>query len=602
MECGHRSICLECFNKTRKCPECGKELKGDKNKYTAEKAKIIQNTIKKEEEERKRKMEEEEKIKGMTIEKKAEIDRLEEDKTRIEEETKEVYTRVIDSDEKIKQKQDKVGARDKDKDDIKKKIDEISEENDVNSKVLIETTEKEIEEKRECEEIKERHKKIAEEREKEIKTIQEDNERINELKVLKAKREAEIRAKENMSELKKEVIELDVSFISIADKMFNSIEEEKRKKGQSTGYWGMPNIMNLWYWGKSNNERDKETILESYDFYEELGNTHTGLFRAHLKENSADIEANVIVKKIDLDNVIGPSRESVESISKNDLSKFVEPYILYHSSKLRTNEIVKIDKYLTPENASTPSSKYQWSRSIFKKSDSKYSFFYRYSLSPFGYGKSIDLEYLSKTDLIDHSVHCSSILEQLLKALVYLKSLKIVHRDINPENIFLSGNITRDVCPISLAGFTQASSISDNPINVPIKSFTRFHPPECFKGGIVSWLEADLWSVGCTVAEVFRKGRPLFTVRELKDMTPGNETAVKEKLDEELGEDDDLCRIIVKSILNPDPKKRGKLARYVYMLNCGATLVVAKEHVPFNEASLRHFVGYLFANNGLSEK
>ena len=595
MGCGHKSICLECFRKDGKCPECGHELKEKKDKYIAGVAGTVIKAIKEEEEKTK--------IREMTAEKKTELDEIKRLDDEIEEETKDVNTQVEETEEKLKQKQGEVDACNKDMDETKKKLGDADSENANILKTMDETAEIEKAKKKEYEETKEKQKMIEDEKEIISKEIQEYNEKRDKLNEYKEEIQAKIQACERMNE-QQEVIEVDLKFIEKADLMFNAIEEENSKKAQqSTGTWVVSGtvgyVKSLWPWGKGAKDRDPETILESYDFFEELGNDHSGLFRARLKKDGHS--GNAIVRKVELSKKIEPGRSSLKSMNREDLSKFVEPYVLYHSAMLKTGEIAKISKYITPEYPSTSSSSYQWSRSTLRKSVSEYSYFYKYQLNPFSNSESIDLEYLSRTRRIDPVAHGVSILRQLLTALTYLNSLKIVHRDINPVNIYLNGELSNGECPISLAGFSQAASLTEDAIFVPLKTPTRFHPPECFRDEVISWPKVDLWSVGCTVAEVCMGGKPLFTVPELRRMTPEDEETVERRL-EGMNMAGELCKMIVKMFLSLDPSKRGKPSKCLLMLSPEAKVVVAKNPAPFDRATLERFIGSLFSDGNLPEK
>lgn len=602
MKCEHKPICLECCNNVGKCPECNEKVDPVRDKYLAESAQYFYDKTeeaKKEDEKEKKRLEEEEEIKRKTEEKKTELDQIKRVKCEVEEETRKANTRVEESDEKVRQKQNEIDTFDRDMDDTKKRLKEVNDQSEAISVDVTETAKKEEEVKREYEKVKMRQKQNSNEKENVSKAIQEDNEKLGKFAEQMNEIQAKIQNYEKRAD-KKETIELDLSFIGKADKMFKAIEEEEERKKQQnvgtrvvTGY-----IWSFWPWGGNAKERDPETIIESYEFREELGNTYTGLFRAYLK---GDDDKSCIVKRVNLNRVICPNYASIKGMSAEDLSKFVEPYILHHSSNLKTNEIVKVSKYIVPECNSTPSSSYKWSRSGAQKSDYGYSFFYRYDLKFFGSNEVIDLEYLSRSGRIDPVVHGTSILEQLLKALIYLKSLKIVHRDINPENIYLSGELTKDRCPISLAGFTQAVSLTDDAIFVPLKTPTRCHPPECFRDGIISWPEVDLWSVGCSVAEVCMDGTALFTIPELSGMDVEDEEVVVKRL-ERMDKASEVCKTIVKMLLNPNPSKRGTLSSYLFTLNPDVTVVTAEKPAPFDRGSLERFVGSLFSDGKLPEK
>lgn len=103
---------------------------------------------------------------------------------------------------------------------------------------------------------------------------------------------------------------------------------------------------------------------------------------------------------------------------------------------------------------------------------------------------------------------------QILLGLYYIHSAECVHRNLTPSSILLS-----DSQKVRLAGFSSAFSLFSQPImgsgaqhSSQMSSslgYLRYcapeliYNPQIFMSEWNYWKEADVWSVGCVLAEVF---------------------------------------------------------------------------------------------------
>jgi mitogen-activated protein kinase 15 len=105
-------------------------------------------------------------------------------------------------------------------------------------------------------------------------------------------------------------------------------------------------------------------------------------------------------------------------------------------------------------------------------------------------------------------VHVQYITYQLLKAFKYIHSADIVNRDLKPSHILLNSD-----CTIRLIDFGLAKSTSSSDeYNLSITDFLTcrwYRAPEVIIGGLNSGKEADMWTIGCIVAEMLT-GRVFF--------------------------------------------------------------------------------------------
>ncbi|KAL4179713.1 hypothetical protein AMTRI_Chr13g88660 [Amborella trichopoda] len=105
--------------------------------------------------------------------------------------------------------------------------------------------------------------------------------------------------------------------------------------------------------------------------------------------------------------------------------------------------------------------------------------------------------------------HYQFFLYQLLRALKYMHTANVYHRDLKPKNILANANCKLKICDFGLARV----AFNDTPTTIFWTDYvaTRWYRAPELCGSFFSkyTLAIDIWSIGCIFAEVLT-GKPLF--------------------------------------------------------------------------------------------
>lgn len=105
-------------------------------------------------------------------------------------------------------------------------------------------------------------------------------------------------------------------------------------------------------------------------------------------------------------------------------------------------------------------------------------------------------------------IHKKYIIWQLLKALKFLHSADLLHRDVKPSNLLLNSD-----CHVKICDFGLCRSIAETSGPAPVLTdyvATRWYrAPEILLGSTRYTFGVDIWAVGCILGETIN-GRPLF--------------------------------------------------------------------------------------------
>jgi mitogen-activated protein kinase 1/3 len=106
----------------------------------------------------------------------------------------------------------------------------------------------------------------------------------------------------------------------------------------------------------------------------------------------------------------------------------------------------------------------------------------------------------SKQELSDE--HYQFILYQILRALYFLHSANIIHRDFKPSNVLINEDCTVKLCDF---GMSRAIQEEEN-ISLTEYVVTRYYrAPEVMLSSHHYSKKIDVWSVGCAFAELLSK-------------------------------------------------------------------------------------------------
>eukprot|EP01100_Stratorugosa_tubuloviscum_P012934 TRINITY_DN628_c1_g2_i1.p1 TRINITY_DN628_c1_g2~~TRINITY_DN628_c1_g2_i1.p1 ORF type:complete len:410 (+),score=208.23 TRINITY_DN628_c1_g2_i1:115-1344(+) len=121
-----------------------------------------------------------------------------------------------------------------------------------------------------------------------------------------------------------------------------------------------------------------------------------------------------------------------------------------------------------------------------------------------------DLHAVIRAGILE-DIHKQYIMYQLLKAIKYMHSASVLHRDMKPSNLLLNAD-----CFLKVADFGLARSIAAleknaeaNPVLTDYVATRWYRAPEILLGSTRYTKGVDIWSIGCILGELLG-GKPSF--------------------------------------------------------------------------------------------
>ena len=169
-----------------------------------------------------------------------------------------------------------------------------------------------------------------------------------------------------------------------------------------------------------------------------------------------------------------------------------------------------------------------------------------------------------------------SIACQLLSALYYLHTHRILHRDMKPQNVLLGKGGVVKLCDF---GFARAMSMNTL-VLTSIKGTPLYMSPELVEEKPYDHT-ADLWSLGCILYELF-SGQPPFYTNSIFQLVS---LIIKDDIKWPKSMSDNF-RSFLKGLLTKDPKKRLTwpfLLKHPFVKNQVAITKENLMHIPLTE-------------------
>ncbi|KAM6903468.1 mitogen-activated protein kinase 15 isoform 1-T2 [Lycodopsis pacificus] len=121
-----------------------------------------------------------------------------------------------------------------------------------------------------------------------------------------------------------------------------------------------------------------------------------------------------------------------------------------------------------------------------------------------------DLHAVIKKGTLLKDIHKRYVMYQLLKAIKYLHSGNVIHRDQKPSNVLLDTDCVVKLCDFGLArSLNQIQEDSGNPALTEYVATRWYRAPEILLGSTRYTKGVDMWSLGCILGEMLL-GKALF--------------------------------------------------------------------------------------------
>lgn len=141
---------------------------------------------------------------------------------------------------------------------------------------------------------------------------------------------------------------------------------------------------------------------------------------------------------------------------------------------------------------------------------------------------------------------------QVCRGIYYLHHKKIIHRDIKPENILLNSKFQVKVCDFGLSkAINLASELMTTRGRIRACGTQSYMAPEIILNNEEATIHSDIWSMGCTLTELYTGKR---TWEKVQNM--GIKNILRRNYVPELSKVPDYLRTMLSSCFNYTANKR----------------------------------------------
>jgi len=121
-----------------------------------------------------------------------------------------------------------------------------------------------------------------------------------------------------------------------------------------------------------------------------------------------------------------------------------------------------------------------------------------------------DLHAVIRANILEE-IHKQYIMYQSFKALMYMHSAQLVHRDMKPSNLLLNSECLMKVADFGLARslLMEEADSTKNPVLTDYVATRWYRAPEILLGSNKYGIAVDMWSLGCIFGEMLG-GKPVF--------------------------------------------------------------------------------------------
>ena len=91
----------------------------------------------------------------------------------------------------------------------------------------------------------------------------------------------------------------------------------------------------------------------------------------------------------------------------------------------------------------------------------------------------------------------------------FIHTADLIHRDLKPSNLLLNSECHMKICDFGLARSLDNSDTTTQPILTDYVATRWYRAPEILLGSNNYTKSADMWSIGCILAELLL-GKPVF--------------------------------------------------------------------------------------------